>query len=392
MWRVLTNEHRFGLFFVGCVVANIGYWSQVVAAILLIYRLTGSVLLVGIVSAVQFVWPIILGPWVGNLTDRLDRRLLFAGTMLVGALVSVFLAVVTALDVVTVSSVLAAVAVFGIGMAFLGPVQISLVPLLVASRDHEFGLALNSSAYNLARVLGPVAGSGLILISDIALVFVFNAIAYALGIVVLPFIRPRAQDVPKDAPRYWETVALVKHNPAILPLFAIGFVTSGSTEVITTLGPAVSTDLTGTEEWTGLFVAALGAGAVVSAFWLVAFLQRLRRRLPLALGVQALGAALFAFAPAPWVALLGAFLMGVGFIPAANRALSIVHRLVDPEMLGRITALWLMGFVGGRGVYALACGVIADSFSSLAAGVIVAVSIAVTAVLSHFLGRERRTA
>lgn len=387
-WRVLTNERRFGVYFIGAGLSNIGNWCQTLAGILLIHRLTESVLLVGLASVVQFVWPILLGPWVGLAADRFDRRRVLMVTQSIAAVVSGALAVLTFTGAVSVGTALLAIAFLGILQAFQAPAQIALVPLLVDKADLEIGLSLSSSQFNLARAVGPMVASGLILWGGIGAPFLFNSLSFLAYLLLLQLLRPAGQDLPATPPRIRETVTTVLGSPLLLPLFGIGFVVSGSTDVVNTLGPAMSISLTGTDEWTGWFITAFGAGALLSAFCLVGLIQNVRRRLPWTIGVQAVGAAMFALATTPVVALVGAGLFGVGFILSSNRALSLVQRSVPPELTGRITAVWLMAFLGGRAFYALGSGLVADLTDPRSAAVLAAVTLVVAAVGAVFLGRR----
>lgn len=389
MWQVLTNEHRFGIYFVGAALSNIGNWCQSLAGILLVYRLTGSVFLVGVASVCQFVWPIVLGPWTGMVADRFNRRTVLIVTQVIAAVVSGVLGVLTYVGVVGITVALVAIALLGILQSFQAPAQLALVSLLVPSEHRELGLSLSSTQFNLARAIGPVVASGLILVGDLGAPFLFNSVTFLTYVVLLRLTAPMPQEMPREAPRLRHTLTAVRSERALLPLFAIGFVVSGSTDSVNTLGPAISVELTGSDEWTGWLVASFGAGAVVSAFWLVPLLRRVRRRLPWTIGTQALGALVLALAPVPWLALVGCAVFGVGFILSANRALSAVHSLISPELVGRVTAVWLMGFLGGRACYALVGGAVANLTGPRVAGLLVVATILLAAVVAWPLGSRK---
>lgn len=392
MWQVLTNEHRFGIYFVGSGLSNFGNWCQNLAGILLVYRLTESVLFVGLASMCQFIWPIVLGPWTGMVADRFNRRTVLIVTQVIASVVSGALAVLTFTGNVDLPIALVTIALLGILQAFQAPAQLALVTLLVPPEHRELGLSLSSTQFNLARAIGPVIASGLILIGDLGAPFLFNSISFLVYVVLLRFTRPLRQEMPAEVPRLRHTLAAVMSDRALVPLFAIGFVVSGSTDSVNTLGPAISVELTGTDGWTGWFITAFGVGATVSAFWLVPLLRQVRRRLPWTIGAQALGALAFALAPVPWVALVGAAAFGAGFILSSNRALSIVQSLISPDLVGRVSGVWLMGFLGGRACYALVGGAIADLSGPRIAALVVMGTIALAAVGAWRLGtRERRT-
>ncbi|MET7335433.1 MFS transporter [Nonomuraea sp. NPDC005650] len=390
-WQVLTNEHRFGVYFIGAALSNFGNWCQSLAGILLVYRLTQSVFIVGLASVCQFIWPIVLGPWTGMVADRFNRRTVLIVTQVTAAVVSGVLAVLTMTELVDVPVALAAIALLGVLQSFQAPAQLALVPLLVAREHRELGLSLSSSQFNLARAIGPVIASGLILVGDLGTPFLFNSASFIVFVVLLRFTRPLPQEMPKERPRLRHTLAAVMSERALLPLLAIGFVVSGSTDSVSTIGPAISVELTGTDTWAGGFIAGFGAGATVGAFWLVPLLQRVRRRLPWTIGAQALGALLFAMAPAPGYALAGCVVFGAGFILSSNRALSTVQSLISPELFGRVMAVWLMAFLGGRAFYALVGGAIANASGPRVAALVVVGTIALAAIGGWMLGSRKRT-
>jgi MFS family permease len=388
VWQVLTNRQRYGVFFVGAVLSNIGTWCQTLAAVLLVFRLTDSTLVVGLASVCQFVWPLLLGPWAGVVADRFDRRAVLTVVQLGAAVVSGTLGVLTVTGQVRLGHALVAIGLLGVAQAFQAPAQLALVPSLVTPEDRDIGLSLNSTQFNIARAVGPVVASGLIVLGGLGLPFLVNAASFVAFVVLVRLARPAAQLRPARRPRLRETVAAVRSHPALLPLFALGFVISGSTDAVTTLGPAISVRLTGTDGQTGWLVTAFGIGATVSAVWLVPRVRRFRRRLPWTIGLQGLGVLVLGLAPVPAVAYLGALLWGSGFLLSSNRCLTTVQTLVPPETLGRVTAVWLMAFLGGRAVYAPLTGALADAAGPRVALVAVACTVAVAAVGAVRLSRR----
>ena len=389
-WRIFTNEHRFGLYFAGAALSNLGNWCQTLAGVLLIYRLTDSVLVVGLASAAQFVWPLLLGPWAGLVADRFDRRRVLYITQSAAAVVSGALAVLTFSGLVTVTTALVAIALLGVAQSFQAPAQIALVPLLVPVEHREVGLSLSSSQFNIARVLGPVLASGLVLVGGVGLPFLVNAVSFLGFVLLLWLLRPARQEIPQSPPRVRETIAVLARERTLLPLFAVGLVLSGTTDMITTLGPALAVELTGSDALTGWLVTAFGVGATIGALWLAPALRRFPRRLFWTLLAQAVGAFAVVLAPVPAVALAGAAVFGAGFLLSSNRTLNAVHGLITPDLIGRVSAVWLMAFLGGRVGYALGAGALADLAGPRVAGLAVAVTLLPALLVVHRLGSRAR--
>lgn len=379
MWAVLTNKHRFGAFFIGSGLSNVGTWCQNLAGILLIYRLTESTFMVGLVTVAQFGAPIVLAPWAGIVADRFDRRRILTVTQLGGAVLSAVLAVMTITGHITAFAALGIIAAIGLFQAFQSPAQLALIPLLVRPDHRELGLSLGSMQYNLARAVGPMIASGIIVFWDVGAAFAVNAASYFAYVIALQVLRPLPQGRPATMPRIREAVGAMTASPLIIPLMLVGLVISGATDAINTLGPALSVALTGSDESVGWFVTAFGLGAVVTGFVIMPWLQRFPRRLLWTLLVQGAGLAIFVLAPNVWIAIIGAAISGAGFLASSNRTLALVQGLVDPAILGRVTAFWLMAYLGGRALFAFVGGAVASAAGPYVSGTVVVGTIVVAA-------------
>lgn len=388
VWVVMANRHRFGVFFAGSALSNIGTWCQNIAGILVIYRLTGSTLMVGLVTVAQFAAPVLLAPWSGIVADRCDRRRILTLSQLGGAAVSALLALAALTGQASVPLVLGALAALGIFQAFQSPAQLALVPLLVTPSQREMGLSLGSMQFNLARVIGPIVASGIIVLWDVWVAFAFNAASYFAYVIALAVIRPAEQGRLKDVPRLRHTLDALRADKMIFPLLLVGLISSGATDAINTLGPGLSGRISGDDQAVGLFVSAFGAGAVLSGLLLVPALQTVPRRLPWTLAAQGLGLLLFIFAPSVGLAMLGAAISGAGFLASSNRALAMVQQRAAPAVLGRITAVWLMAFLGGRSLFAAGGGLLASRFDLRISGVFSAALVALTVVLAVWAERR----
>lgn len=385
MIEVLTGPGRFGVFFAGAALSNIGTWCQNLAAVMLVYRLSESVFLVGLVSFAQYLAPVLLATTGGALADRFDRRTVITATQLGGAVISGALAVATLTDHVTVELVLGAVFLLGVAHALQTPSQLSLAPLLVREDQREFALSLNSTQFNVARVIGPIVANFLIVSFGIGEAFLFNTISFLAYMLALRFLRPLVSVPRAVRPRMRDTVALVRATRVVIPLLVVAALISGTTDVMTTLSPAFSVDLVGDDSVTGWFISAFGAGAVLTAFFVLPWIRRFRRRLFWIVCVQALGLALLAAAWNLPVALIGMALQGAAFLAGSNRALTIVQNLVPHEVLGRVMALWTIAILGGRPLFALIDGTVAEVAGPRSAAAVMAALALVGAGVARWL-------
>ena len=155
----LLGDRIFGSFFYANALSNVGNWFQNVAAGIVVYDLTGSNIAVGAVSVLQFAATMLLTPWMGGLTDQVNRqRVLVVGQSIAFAGAASLAAVVFGVGVDGLPGVwpiFAATAVIGLGAAVILPSLQAVVPALVRERDLDRAITLNSMTFNIARGIGP---------------------------------------------------------------------------------------------------------------------------------------------------------------------------------------------------------------------------------------------
>ena len=159
---------------------------------LLVYRLTGSELLLGILSFSQFAAILVLAPWAGSAADRYDRRRLLMVMQSIGVLLAGTLALLAQLDLADSATVIGFALGMGVVSAFSVPAQSALITQLV-ERDHfASAVGLNSMTFNLARAVGPALAA--VSVSQLGIPsFGLNAASYAIFVIALALIHPREQ-------------------------------------------------------------------------------------------------------------------------------------------------------------------------------------------------------
>ena len=203
--RHLTRalKHRiYRLFFGGQSVSLVGTWITRVATSWLVYRLTGSELLLGIVSFCGQIPTLVLTPFAGVVVDRGDRRKILLWTQILSLVQSAALAVLTLTDVITVTQILVLQLVQGVINAFDTPARQALVVEMVENRDDvPNAIALNSSMVNGSRIIGPSIGGLIIAGVGEGWCFALDALSYVAVVIsiILMRIKPRAR-APHVAP------------------------------------------------------------------------------------------------------------------------------------------------------------------------------------------------
>jgi len=392
-WSVL-RDRNFWPYFAGNLFSNCGTWFQNLAQALLIYRLTGSTLLVGVVGFSQFIGTFALAPWSGAAADQFDRRRLMILTQLTSAGLTALLAAVAAAGAATTPVVIGIALLLGIATAFSVPAMQSLVPLLVPPAELAGAVALNSVTFNLARAVGPVAGAVIVAHFGIATAFALNSLSYLVLVAALLSVHPRAQSTsPRRRPRIRDSLELLAHDRRLVGLLLAVVALALTADPVTTLTPAFVTHLFHrTDTNAGVLVGAFGAGAVSAAFGVARASRGLAMRLSWTLGLLGGGIAVFALSPSFWIALPALFVGGYGFLAANAAATTAIQLEVDDAQRGRVMALWSVAFLGVRPFGSLADGAAAAAIGLRPAALMMAAPALVAALAISITLRRRRPA
>lgn len=382
MLRVLRRR-EFGLYFTGGSLSSLGTWCHNIAAGLVVYELTGSTFVVGLVNFSQFIGSVLLAPSAGAAADRWDRRRVLVVSQLAAAAIGAALAVIVITGLVTAPIVIFATLLLGLAMAFAVPSLMALVPLLVDEEDLDTAVALNSVMFNLARAIGPVLGAAVVEWAGYGTAFALNAVSFFAFIAMLLVIRPRAQRRRQTGrTTFIDSLRQVRASRHLTALLLAVMAVSMSTDPVQTLPPELVRDVFVQRDlYVGFLVGSFGTGAVLTAFIVVPRLQGRQRVLFWAMLVQGSGMVLVGIAPVIQVAMLGMFISGGGFISAITRSTARLHADVDDSQRGRIMAMWSLAFLGSRPLAALIDGLVAEIAGARAAAVVLALPVLAMAVV-----------
>ena len=368
----MIRSRSFGPYFVGNAASASGTWFQNLAASILVFRLTHSPFLLGVLNFCQFVPVLVLSPWAGGLADRLDRRRLLLATQVVSTALSATLAALAWGGAATQWVVIGFSAGLGVMSALAVPAQQSLIAALVPEEDVPQAVALNSMTFNLARAIGPAAAAGVIATLGIPWAFAINAGSYLLLAGGLLLVRPRVEE-RAERTSLRDSIHLLRENPrlalALLVVMTAGF----GSDPVNTESPAFAHAFGRSDTWSGVIVACFGAGAVSAALLVAGRVAGSRRRMALTLG--ALGGGILCFSLSPWLPLGFVFLAvaGFGYLGSNTSATTRLALGVSPAQRGRIMGLWSIAFLGLRPVASLTDGALAGAFGVRVAGVVLAV-------------------
>jgi MFS family permease len=370
-WRVIRSRN-FGPYFVGNAASASGTWFQNLAASILVFRLTHSPFLLGVLNFCQFVPMLALSVWAGSLADRVDRKRLLLVTQLVATGLSAVLAALAWSGDAGVWVVIGFSGALGVTSAFGVPSQQALIAALVEEEDVPQAVALNSMTFNLARAIGPASAAAVIAALGIPWAFALNSLSYLLLVAGLLLVRPRAEERAERA-SLRDSIELIRADPRLGLALLIVMVAGFGSDPVNTESPAFAHAFGYSDTWAGAIVACFGAGAVLAALLVAGRVAGSPGRMAMTLG--ALGSGIVLFSLTPWLPLGFAFLAlaGFGYLGSNTAATTRLQLGVAPNQRGRIMALWSIAFLGLRPVASLADGAIAGAFGVRVAGVVLAV-------------------
>jgi MFS family permease len=377
----LLRQRNFGPYFVGNAVSASGAWFQNLAAAVLIYRLTHSALLLGVLQFAQFGPILLLAPWTGSAADRFDRRRLLlttqaAQTTLTAALAGLAFGGLATEQVVlgglaTEQVVLGFAFALGVLTAFALPAQQALIASLVERDDLPAAVALNSMTYNLARAVGPSLAALVINSFGVATAFAVNSGSYLVLAAAVLIVRPRAQERAESS-RLLDSLRLLRAEPRLAAYLVVVAVVGFASDPVNALAPAFARAFGREESVGGYLLGAFGAGAVIAAVLVAGRVAGSRRRMTSTLAL--LGCSMVLFSITPWfpVALAVLAVAGFGYLASNTSATSRLQLEVSESQRGRIMALWGIAFLGVRPLASLVDGAIASTAGVRTAGVVLA--------------------
>ena len=345
---------NYRLFFAGQSISLIGTWTQQVAISWLVYRVTGSTLLLGAVAFANQIPTLLLGPFAGVVADRWERKRLLIWTQSLSMLQATILAALVLTGTVQTWHIVALSLLIGIINAFDIPIRQSFVIQMV-ERKEDLGnaIALNSAMFNSARFIGPsVAG---ILISTVGegICFLLNAISYLAVLASLTAIRvaPRQNHSSNNSAwvEFYEGLRYAWGFKPIIAMLALLSVFSLAGAPYFVLMPAFAKDvLHGGAHTFGFLMGSAGVGALAATMYLASrkSARGLINLIPAATAACGLGITSFALSRSFPFSIVCVFVAGFGMMIQIASSNTIIQTIVDEDKRGRVMSLFAMSFMG----------------------------------------------
>jgi MFS family permease len=362
-------RHRnYRLFFGGQSVSLVGTWITRIATSWLVYRITGSALLLGVVGFCGQIPTLLLSPFAGVLVDRLDRHRILVVTQVLSMLQSLALALLALPGIITVGEILFLQVVQGVINAFDTPARQSFIVDMIEDRaDLPNAIALNSSMVNGSRIIGPSIGGIVIAAVGEGWCFMLDAISYLAVIASL-----LAMHVAKKPPRHTTSrvteelragFSYVSRSVPMRSALLLLALVSTMGMPYTVLMPAIASGvLHGGPHTLGFLMTASGLGALAGALYLASRSSVIGLGRAMVLATMAFGVGLIGFSQSRvlWLSLLLLPIVGGGMMVETASTNTILQTIVEEEMRGRVMSFYTMAFLGTAPLGSLLAGVAAD--------------------------------
>ncbi|MBI4672743.1 MAG: MFS transporter [Chloroflexi bacterium] len=361
------NYYNYRLWFAGQLMSLAGSWMQTTAQGFLVYQLTGSPAYLGIVGFAAGVPPWLFMLYGGVVADRLSRRTLLVVTQTTMMLLAFVLAALTFTHLVQPWHIV--VLSFGVGIAnaFDAPARQSFVLEMVEREHLTNAIALNSTMFQTATVVGPAIAGVLYDVVGPAWCFTINGLSYIAVIVALlsmrikplpanPIHKSTLEDL-KEGLRYVRQHALIRTFmliAAFVSLFGLAFVTLLPAWAVNILGGDAATN--------GWMQSARGLGALAGALMIASLGNFRSKGKLLTVGTFAFPLTLlvFAFIRSTPLALITLVVAGWGFMVLFNMLNTLLQGIVNDELRGRVLSIYTLTFFGGMPIGSLWAGAVAE--------------------------------
>ena len=348
-------KHRnYRLFFSGQGISLIGTWMQQIARAWLVYRLTDSAFLLGLVGFASQIPTFLLASFAGVLADRHNKHKIIITTQSLSMLEASILTVLTLTNVIHVWHIIALSFFSGLINAFDMPTRQSFVIDMVEDKnDLPNAIALNSSMFNSARLIGPTIAGFLIASFGEGICFLLNAISYIAVIAALlmmkisPSINNRRKERVLEGLK--EGIKYAYNFKPIRALLLLIALISLAGMPYTVIMPVFARDiLKGNANTLGFLLGAVGTGALMGALYLASrkSVLGLGRWIAIAASIFSIGLICFSFSKNIYLSLLLMFFTGFGMMMQMASSNTLLQTLTDDDKRGRVMSLYVMAFMG----------------------------------------------
>ena len=348
------ESRNYRLFFTGQAISLIGTWMTQIATVWLVYRLTNSALLLGVVGFSSQIPNFVLAPFGGIIVDRWNRHRILIATQCLSMLQSLALAVLALTGTIDIWHIILLSLCQGFINAVDSPARQAFVIEIIDKKENlGNAIALNSSIFNGARLVGPAIAGLLIASVGTGVCFLIDGLSYIAVIAGLLAMKLKPRTVIPQTANVWQRLKegfdYAFGFPPIRAILLLIALFSFMGMPYTVLIPIFATKiLHGGAETLGFLMAAVGGGALMGGIYLssrqsVLGLGKIVAYSPAAIGT---GLIIFSFSRVLWLSLLMMFVVGLGAILQIASSNTILQTIVDDDKRGRVMSWYTMAFLG----------------------------------------------
>ncbi|HEY9761648.1 MAG TPA: MFS transporter [Trichocoleus sp.] len=371
------RSRNYRLFLMGQGLSLTGTWMTQIATVWLVYQLSHSSFLLGVVGFASQIPSFVLVPFGGVLVDRWNRHRALVVTQALAMVQSLSLAALALTGTIQIWHIIALSLFQGLINAFDAPTRQAFVPEMIEDRSAlANAIALNSSMFNGARLVGPSIAGILVATLGAGSCFLIDGLSYIAVIAALLAMRikPAQNQLPKPpislpivVKQLREGVRYAYRFKPIRAILLLLALVSFMGMPYTVLLPVFATDiLKGGASTLGVLSAAAGVGALGAGVFLSLrkSILGLGRWIALAPAIMGTGLAIFALSKTLWLSALMMTLVGFGFLIQFASSNTIIQTVVDDDKRGRVMSLYIMAFMGMMPLGSLFSGTLADSIGA----------------------------
>ncbi len=374
-WRTFSGvftslrSRNYRIYFIGQGVSLIGTWMQNLALSWLVYRLTGSVFLLGLIGFTSQIPNFFLTPFTGVVTDRYSRLGIMKITQLLFMVQALAMALLVMFNLIDVWHIIALSIVFGFITAFDAPARQALVIELI-SKPEDLGnaIALNSAIFNGARLIGPAVAGIVIAIVGEGICFMLNAISFAAVLVALFLIRIPARKPATRSSNFRESFTEGFHYtfrsmPIRTLIIILAVLSIAGLSYIVLLPAYARENMHGGSDTLGYLMSAMGAGALTAALYMasrksVLGLVKIITAAVIVLGVSIM---LASFSGNLYFSMAILFFGGMTMILSLSAINTMLQTIADEDKRGRVMSFYAMALMGTGPIGNLISGSVASA-------------------------------
>ena len=353
LFRTLQSRN-YRLFFIGQFISLIGTWIQQIAVSWLVYRMTNSVFLLGLVGFVSQFPTFVITPFAGVWSDRFNRHKILVWTQTLSLIQALVLAILVLSGAITVWQIILLSLFIGCVNAIDMPNRQSFVIYMIDDRnDLGNAIALNSAMFNGSRLIGPFIAGVLIATVGEGICFLINALSYIAVIVAILSMNTDhiKANISKTSvmEELKEGFTYVFGNTRIRAMLILVSLTSIMGVPFIVLMPAFAKDiLQGGPHTLGFLMSALGAGALLGAFYLASRtnIKGLQKIINMGAFIFGIGLIGFSFSRSLWISILMVFIAAFGMMVQVASTNTWLQTNVDDNKRGRTMSFYVVSFMG----------------------------------------------